>query len=299
MEYLEAYERPNLTNPTFLFAFAGWADAAESATHALRYLVEQLGATKFASVGSEEFYNFARVRPHSQFDSEGNREIVWPANDFFAWKGGPASSDLAIFIGIEPNLRWRTFTKQIVGVVKELGVSKAVNVGALLDAVPHTRDPRITGTALRRDAEDPPRAIERRRSGYTGPMGISAVVGEALRQEGVPLTSLWGHAPHYLQVEPNPKVSLALLRAMEGIVPSNLDLEPLRSEGRNFDQEVAQALSDESAVSEYVQRLEAQYDSSSSAAVFGPAEMPEPEEAVRGMEEFLRQLRDDQSAGRE
>jgi urease alpha subunit len=49
-----------LREPTLLFSFAGWADAAESATHALRYMVRHLNGEKFAEVDPEEFYNFTR-----------------------------------------------------------------------------------------------------------------------------------------------------------------------------------------------------------------------------------------------
>ena len=48
MDFLKQYEKPDVSAPVFLFAFAGWADAAESATHALRYLVKRVGAHEFA-----------------------------------------------------------------------------------------------------------------------------------------------------------------------------------------------------------------------------------------------------------
>ena len=145
--FLKEFQRPELDAPIFLFAFAGWADAAESATHALRYLVKRLGGIKFAEIDAEEFYDFTQVRPHTAFDEDGNRVITWPANEFYVVKGGEDSTDLVIFIGIEPSMRWRTFAESMVTLVKSLGVSRIMQVGALLDAVPHTREPRITGTA--------------------------------------------------------------------------------------------------------------------------------------------------------
>ncbi|MBI1993690.1 MAG: hypothetical protein HYS67_04625, partial [Deltaproteobacteria bacterium] len=39
--------RPELKRPVLVLAFAGWSDAGTSATTAVRYLTEQLLATKF------------------------------------------------------------------------------------------------------------------------------------------------------------------------------------------------------------------------------------------------------------
>ena len=291
MEFLQDYKRPDLKAPIFLYAFAGWADAAQSATHALQYLVKQLGATQFASLDPEEFYDFTQARPHTSYDGQGNRLISWPANDFYAWKGGPNYLDLAVFVGTEPSLRWRTFTGQIVKVVKELGVSKVVHVGALLDAVPHTREPRISGTGTMPNAQAMLGGVEMRRSRYNGPTGITGVVADAFRQEGIPYVSLWGHSPHYLQVAPNPKVSLSLVRAMGRVLQVDVDLEQLRSQGKSFDRKVAQALTNEPEVTEYVRKLESEYDRRAAAAPGEAAAMPEPQEAVRDMEDFLKQLR--------
>ena len=293
MEHLLHYERPDLESPVLIYGFSGWTDAAEAATHALRYLVKQLGATKFGEIDPEEFYDFTQVRPHTGFDREGERQITWPANEMFAWKGQPDQDDLMVFIGVEPSTRWRTFTETLLGVVKDLGVTRALQASALLDAVPHTRTPRVTGVATSPQVQELLRGIETRRSQYTGPTGMSGVLMDSLRRAGVPCVSVWGHAPHYLQVSPNPKVSLSLLQALEGMMKVHIDMEPLRSQGESFERRVAQAVANEPQVTEYVQRLEEEYDRRASrrAARQGHGEMPDPEEAVKDMEEFLKSQR--------
>lgn len=298
MDFLKRLESPNIVSPVFLFAFAGWVDAAESATHALRYLVKRLDATKFAEIDPEEFYDFTQVRPHTGFDSEGERRITWPANEFYYVKGGTEGEDLVIFIGTEPSLRWRTFCESLVEVIRDLGVARVLHVGALLDAVPHTRDTRITGTATSPELQDMLKGVEVRRSRYTGPTGISGVLMDQLRRGSVPSVSLWGHAPHYLQVSPNPKVSLRLLQAVERLLRVDINVEQLFAQGANFERRVEQALNNEPGVIDYIHRLESQWDTrvGTSTVQEGPgagatddSDMPEPEEAVRAFEEFLRQ----------
>ena len=297
MPFLKMNNPPaDLHEPIMLYAFAGWADAAESATHALRYLIRHLKGEKFAEVDPEEFYNFTRVRPKSKFDDDGVRYIEWPANEFFAIKREGAK-DLVIFVGVEPNLRWRTFCEAMLEVIRGIGVSQVVHVGALLDAVPHTREIRVTGTATSPELQELLQGIEVRRSRYTGPTGITAVLSDTLRRVSIPTVSLWGHAPHYLQVSPNPKVSLKLVNGLERLIDVQVDVEALRSQGLNFERRVEQALADEPEVIAYIERLEAQWDSNPRRSGRGGSsttesdEMPDPDQAVRGIEEFLRQER--------
>ncbi len=304
MDFLKLNNPPtDLEEPIMLFAFEGWADAGEAATHALRYLVRRLKATKFAEIDPEEFYNFARVRPMTKFDDEGNRYIEWPANEFYFHKGEGGQRDVVLFVGVEPNLRWKTFSESLAAVIKDLSVTKAIHVGALLDAVPHTRSSRVSGTATSPELRGTVNGVRVRRSRYTGPAGITSVLTEVLQSQGIPTMSLWGHAPHYLQVSPNPKVSLELIQGIERLLGIEVDQEPLRSQGKNFERRVEQALSDEPEVVAYVEKLEAQWDSGHDGPREGQdseggrddsdsGEMPEPEQAVQGIEEFLRQARE-------
>ncbi len=303
MAFLSSNNPPvGLREPTLLFAFAGWADAADSATHALRYLVRHLKGEKFAEVEPEEFYNFTRVRPKTKFDDQGERYIEWPANAFYSIRREDASTDLIVLVGVEPNLRWKAFSKGIVDTVKELGVVKVIQVGALLDAVPHTRDTRVTGTATSPELQGMLRGIEVRRSRYTGPTGISGVLTEALKRSGIATISLWGHAPHYLQVSPNPKVALRLINGLQKLLDVKVSVEALESQGLNFERRVEQALADEPEVGAYIQRLEAQWDSAGAeghateetdeGSQVAEGEMPDADQAVRGIEEFLRRARE-------
>lgn len=299
MPFLKSNDPPaDLRDPLMLFAFAGWADAAESATHALKYLVRHLAGTKFAEIDPEEFYNFTRVRPKTKFNDAGERYIEWPSNAFYAIRREGEGRDVVVFVGVEPNLRWRAFCESMVAVIKGLGVREVVQVGALLDAVPHTRESRLTGTATSPEQQAMLRGIEVRRSRYTGPTGIAGVLIDMLGRSGVATVSLWGHAPHYLQVSPNPKVSLKLLSGLERLADLHVNVDALESQGLNFERRVEQALADEPEIISYVQKLEAQWDSKAGHPTDAGSEdegdgdeMPEPDQAIRGIEEFLRRER--------
>ena len=70
MSYTTYTEQPNLRRPVLILAFAGWNDASEVATTAVKFLVSRWEAKKFAELDPEDFYNFARVRPHVRLEED-------------------------------------------------------------------------------------------------------------------------------------------------------------------------------------------------------------------------------------
>ena len=132
-------ERPGrLRRPVLLLAFAGWNDAAESATNAARFLRSSWDGHQIATLDPEEFYHFGLQRPLVRLvPGTFDREIVWPELEFTLCTR--ASRDVIVGVGIEPHLRWKTYCRSVLDFAKELEVGLVVTLGALLAEVPHTR----------------------------------------------------------------------------------------------------------------------------------------------------------------
>ena len=256
MEHVGYTEHPNLRSPLMLMAFSGWPDAAEGATGALKYLVRKLPAQQFASIDPEEFYVFTRVRPVSQTNTQGQREVTWPTNEFYYYDAGVGQQNLLIFIGVEPNLKWRAYSNAIAEVLQEQGVRQVVIMGTLLDTVPHTRAIRITGGSSDPSLQEKLDGMEVRSSTYEGPIGITTAVSQALLSHDIASGSIWGHAPHYTQANHYPKISLALLEKLQEMLDWHLDLDQLRSTEASFQQEFQDAVENEDELMTYVARLE-------------------------------------------
>ena len=273
-----------------IVAFAGWPDAAESATRAVRYLVRKLPGTKVAEIDPEEFYDFTVVRPQTRVNRRDERIIRWPTNNFYYFKDAdePESSrGILLYVGTEPNLKWRGFSNIITSVAQRFGVEFVVSLGSLLDAVPHTREPRITGRASSAELTEKVKWMGIQNSGYQGPTGIHTAFMDALNKLNMTHASIWGHCPHYVNSSPNPKVSYALLTKLRSLVDLDVDLEELRLSGEAFDEEVSEAIAKQSDVSSYVSRLEKRYDADHEVS----GDIPNPDDMVRELEEFLRSQR--------
>ena len=283
MSHLTIHRKPEVELDCLIIAFGGWADAGESATAAIKFMQRQLEAKKFAEIDSEEFYDFTQTRPYSTRTRDGRRRVHWPANEFSYWVGPDPAKGAMTFLGVEPNLRWRTYSRTIIELAQEHGVKRVIHIGALLDAVPHTRDVKLTGTATDQELQQSLEASGIHSSNYQGPTGISSAVMEACTMHGMDYLSLWGHTSHYLQAAPNYRISYTLVQYLASLLGLPLDLDELRTAASTFDDEVAKAIANDDQLSAYVTKLEGQYDDS-----IPVAEMPDPADMVRDLEQFLR-----------
>lgn len=299
------HSKPELRNPVFIGAFGGWADAQEAATSSARYLVHSLEATKFAELDSEDFYVFTRMRPMVMMDDQGKRFIRWPANEFYFWKNPKGGSDLIIFVGLEPQIHWKTYCNLLLEVIEAYQTKPTLLLGAFLDGTPHTRVPVITGTGstpqLREVFAEAGIFGARQRPTYQGPTGISTAFTLECEARGREYGMLWGHAPHYLQTSPNPKVTHSIMQSLLKFMPLPVSLDPLLTAAGGFEAEVSKALANNLELQAYVRRLEQQYDGGLNAQAPQQSsaqqqtstggqqeELPSPDAVLKDLEDFLR-----------
>src|SRR5438093_8458825 len=154
MEYLRVQEHPKLRSPLLIAAFEGWSDASDIASWSARYLVRQWDAPQFADVDPEEFFVFTERRPDVRWEQKTKRSIVWPGNRFFYHHNPDHERDLIILRGIEPHLKWRTFTSAVMQLIQQEEVYAVLTLGGVLASVPHTQPAKLTGTATDVDFMD-------------------------------------------------------------------------------------------------------------------------------------------------
>ena len=109
-EELRIHSRPELEKPVLLAAFRGWNDGAQAASLAAGYLAKTWDAEQFAEIDPEDFFDFQATRPHVSLEDGLTRRIEWPETGFYHARPEGLDRDVVLLLGIEPNLRWRTFT---------------------------------------------------------------------------------------------------------------------------------------------------------------------------------------------
>ena len=283
MDYVRWQDRPQLRRPVLIAAFEGWNDAADAASTAVRFLRDEWSARPFATIDHEDFYDFTATRPQVRLVEGITRRIEWPETEF-SWAALPgASRDVVVLLGHEPQLKWRTFTDQVVNLAKELHVELIVILGALLADVAHTRPVRVTGTAADADLV---RRLKLGRSTYEGPTGIVGVLHDAFSKAHLPSASLWAAVPHYIASTPSPKASLALVERAADLLSTPVDTTDLRITAADYERQVSEVVAADDDVIAYVQRLESSADEDDEVAGM---EMVSGDALAAELERFLRE----------
>jgi proteasome assembly chaperone (PAC2) family protein len=289
MDALRFESMPDLRRPYLLLTFAGWSDASGVATAAGRFLVENLQAERFASIDPEEFYSFTDQRPQARYNDEGQREVIWPANEFFVSKQPTLENDLIIGVGIEPHLKWRTFTNLVVEFIQRCNIYQTFTLGALWADVLYSAPVRFSGSAT------DPRLAQRLGLGsgsrYEGPTGMVGVLHDALRRQGFTSASIWANMPYYVSISPNPKGVLALVRRGMEIAGLPASFPELEEEAHDFDARVAEAIAQDPKIAAHVRQLERHEAASQQPPLLEQSGSVSGEDLAAEFERFLRQQR--------
>jgi proteasome assembly chaperone (PAC2) family protein len=250
--------RPDgLRAPALVCAFTGWNDAGDAASAAVQFLGASLKASRFATIDPEEFYDFQATRPQVSLVEGLTRRIDWPDNAFYHARIPGQSRDAVLLLGIEPNIRWRSFCGLVTRLAGDLEVELVVTLGSLLADVPHTRPSPVTGAA------SDPELIQRlglQASRYEGPTGIVGVLHDACRNAGIPSASLWAAVPHYVSLAPSPRAALALCRRLADLVGGELDTTELEEAVERYSEQVSEAVAADAETAAYVEELEQRAD---------------------------------------
>jgi proteasome assembly chaperone (PAC2) family protein len=288
--FMEIHQIPLLRNPVMIVAFSGWNDAAEAASGAVEHLLsgwrdksDDVLPELIAQVESEDYYDFQVNRPQVSIDQSQIRSITWPSTQVFGLAVPSMSRDLVIVTGVEPSMRWKSFTSDLLDLADDLEVSLVVTLGSLLADTPHTRPITVTGTGAHPSIAD---RLGVSVSKYEGPTGILGVIQDACMRRGVDAISLWAAVPHYAASSPSPKATLALVNTLEEFLDVSIPLSDLPERADIWEKEVNDLAAEDSDVADYVKALEESKDA---------AELPEVsgDSIAKEFERYLRRQKED------
>ena len=288
---MEIHKIPALRNPVMLIAFSGWNDAAEAATGAASHILgawtdaehavnDQVGVVPelIADIDPEEFYDFQVNRPIVDIDESQIRSLTWPGTQIFGLATPNFDFDFIIVRGVEPSMKWKTFTHDLLDLADDLEVQRIITLGSMLADAPHSRPITVTGSGAHPEIA---KRLGVEVSRYEGPTGILGVIADACLRRGIDAISLWAAIPHYASNSPSPKATLALINALEDFLEISLPQGDLHADSLEWESEVDELAREDSDVAEYVKALEESKDSALLSDVSG-------EDLARELERFLR-----------
>jgi predicted ATP-grasp superfamily ATP-dependent carboligase len=214
------------------------------------------------------------------------RKVEWPENTFMHAPLPGAGRDAIILLGVEPNLRWRTFSELITGLAQDFQVELVITLGSLLADVPHTRPSPVTGSATDPELID---QLGLQASRYEGPTGMVGVLHDACSRAGLKSASLWAAVPHYVSLTPSPRAAKALVDRLGDLLGADVDTVELDEAADAYAQQVSEAVATDEETSAYVQDLERRVDD-----LVDEEDLPSGDSIAAELTRFLRERENDQ-----
>jgi hypothetical protein len=253
----ELHSIPELDRPIFVMAFKGLFDMGQAATGAVDWLSMTHNGKPAASIDPETIFDFQEVRPHVRLGANGLREILWPSNNLVWAKTPEGQRDLVLLSGVEPNLRWRSFSATLIELMSATGSELVVTLGSALAVVPHTR---VFPVAASTGNAELAATLGIGQPTYEGPTGLIGSLHQEFAVGGLPMMSLRVSVPHYVPGSPSPKATASLLANLEQLCGVPTDHAGLADDIRDWESRVHLALDDDQDVRSYVKDLEQKID---------------------------------------
>ncbi|MBS7649752.1 PAC2 family protein [Candidatus Bathyarchaeota archaeon] len=241
-----------------IMAFRGWPDARRVATYSAEYLVETLDAVKVGEVDSTIFYDFTIQRPIVNIERGLLKDYRPPVNELY--RATSSGMELLIFIGVEPHMNWSAYSQSIFKMFESEKVSRICLLGGLIDRVPHTVEPLVSGLATTPDLVEELKHHGVEPTDYLGPSSIHSLILDECKRMGLPAMSIWGHSPEYV-MDVDAMTAHQLLSKVRSLMNIDVDLTRIRRESEELSRRLDDLMVRNGDFSQLVSKLELEYKS--------------------------------------
>ena len=220
---------------------------------------------------------------------EGQREVKIP-NTIIRYAKTEEGPDYMFFHLLEPHSNGEDYTDSLLEVIKYFNVKRYCRIGAMYDAVPHTRPLLVTGTL---GSVQPNRQVPNfkvRGSTYQGPTTIMNLLSDGIEKSDIEALSFMVHLPQYVQLEEDYAGTSRMIEVLSAVYDSiPADLAPLRRGQRQY-RELSASLERNSELKDLIQQMEAYYDAQVDSSEATPEKSLPTATLSPEIERFLSEL---------
>lgn len=282
---------PELRDPHVFAMIRPWVDVGSVGTLTLNRLERYLGSKELGRLHRPgEFFDFTRYRPSMRLvDNERRVRIPNSIIRYATTENGP---DYLFFHLREPHANSEIYTDSILEVVEKFDVKRYCRLGAMYDAVPHTRPLLVTGSLGSVSQLRSVPNLKLRGSTYQGPTTIMNLVSDGIDKMEIEAINFMVHLPQYVQLDEDYNGTARMIEVLSSVyseIPA--DLAPTRRGQRQY-RELNAAVERNSDLQGLIKQMEDYYDNNEAEGA--PAEeSANQEEAVPlspEIEQFLSEL---------
>ncbi len=284
---------PELKDPHVFAMVRPWVDVGSVGTLTLNRLERFLGSKELGRLERPgTFFDFTRYRPNMRL-VDGKREVKIP-NSIIRYAITEDGPDYLFLHLMEPHSNGEDYTDSILEVVNHFKVKRYCRLGAMYDAVPHTRPLLVTGSLGDVPQNRPVPNFKLRQSTYQGPTTIMNLLSEGVEKANIESINFMVHLPQYVQLEEDYAGTSRMIEVLSSVYDSiPADLAPVRRGQRQY-RELNSTLDRNSELKTLIQQMEAYYDAQldseeASAAPTDEAAAPTTQLSPE-IEQFLSEL---------
>ncbi len=256
-------------------SFSGWPDAGKVIQSTLDEIRGTLHFEPAASMDMDGFWNVQTSRPQVDVRHGQVRKIEWPSYDFSLWNH-PGYEPLVLGRGPEPVGNWKSFSRQILRLLKKWGCAEIALLGCIYDQITHEE---VVVSSVVQDSGTYNRLsdlgcgpIE-----YKGPGAVHSAIMEEAKQAGIPCFCIWAHFPFYLR-GPHEMLMARLLGILGPIMGLHFETARLVALWEKREKEIEELIEQDQELRKVVDNLKKQPEE----------EHPAPSTKIVRLEEFLK-----------
>lgn len=280
---------PELRDPHVFAMVRPWVDVGSVGTLTLNRLEHYLASKELGRlVRPGVFFDFTRYRPTMRL-VDGKREVKIP-NTIIRYAKTESGPDYLFFHLLEPHSNGEDYTDSLLEVVKYFNVKRYCRIGAMYDAVPHTRPLLVTGTlgSVQPNREVPNFKVGR--STYQGPTTIMNLLSDGIEKTDIEALGFMVHLPQYVQLEEDYAGTSRMIEVLSAVYDSiPADLAPVRRGQRQY-RELSASLERNSELKDLIQQMEAYYDAQVDSSQSTSEQSVPPATLSPEIERFLSEL---------
>lgn len=245
-DLLQLWQRPETDETYMLAGWRQWADAGNTSSGLVQYLVEQTSAPRIGLIKPTHFYLFQApgthhfLRPDVALEEGLIKSHDIRRNEFHYWRNG--HKGMVFFLGDEPHLNAELYADIWLDAVEALGVRRVICLGGVYGSMPYDREREIHAiySLPRLKPELDHYAVKY--SNYEGGSTIGAYLAFRAGQRGIELVDLYAFVPAYdfsqvsnqvqgLRIENDFQAWFDVMRRIRHMFELEIDLSDLETRG--------------------------------------------------------------------
>ena len=250
---------PELKDPHVFAMVRPWVDVGSVGTLTLNRLERFMGSKELGRLARPgTFFDFTRYRPNMRL-VDGQREIKIP-NSIIRYAITEEGPDYLFLHLMEPHSNGEDYTDSILEVMHHFKIKRYCRLGAMYDAVPHTRPLLVTGSLGNVQQIRPVANFKIRQSTYQGPTTIMNLLSEGIEKADIESINFMVHLPQYVQLEEDYAGTSRMIEVLSSVydnIPA--DLAPVRRGERQY-REFNSTLDRNTELKTLIKQMEAYYD---------------------------------------